>query len=263
MYRRRAGYSVTGALWVFLMFAFLYLPIVIFFIFSFNDAPFPARWVGFTFKWYTALMSNGAIWQAVYNSLLVASISVLLSVCMSIFLLYFVSQSERAEKLITQFYANTIFPEIVLAVGLLSFYTYLDIPLGMVTLIMAHTVIGLGYIVPLLHAQYAEMDIRLTEAALDLGATPFKAFFSVTLPLLKPALLSGSIMAFIVSFDDFVLAYFCSGSTFQTFPLYVLSMLRVGLSPVVNAASTVFLVCSSILIVVYSSFKNKNAPEGT
>lgn len=246
-----------GFLWVCVLFAFLYTPICIFLVFSFNNAPFPAAWVGFTWNWYHELFSSADIWEAFRNSLFVSLSAVVLSILMGTFFIYFAVQGGKVATFIKHFYANLIFPEIVFAVGLLGLFTFFSVSLGMVTLIIAHTVLGLGYVVPLVYARYLELDYRLTEAALDLGATPFQTFWTITLPLLRPALFSAGILVFIISFDDFVLAYFCSGSSFQTLPLYILAMLRTGVSPVVNALSSVLLLFCSILIVIYSSFTTK------
>ena len=242
-------------LWVVAVYGILYVPIVIFFVFSFNKAPFPAPWRGFTLDWYQELFTSAEVWGALVNSLIVSCSAVVLSCVMGVFFLFWASQGGRVQRLIPHFYANLMFPEIVLAVGLLGFFTFFSLPLGVVTLVVAHTVLGLGYVVPLLQARYGELDYRLTEAALDLGASPFQTFLTVILPLLRPALMTAAILVFIVSFDDFIFAYFCSGSTFQTLPMYILSMLRVGVSPVVNALSTVLLLFCSLLIALYSSFK--------
>ena len=252
-------YTMTrffAVLWVAAVYALLYVPIAVFFIFSFNNAPFPAPWAGFTLEWYRALLHESYIWAACYNSLLVSVTAVLLSSVLGLFLVFYaVHRGGRIERLLSYFYGNLIVPEIVFAVGILGLFTALSVPLGFVTLVIAHTVLGLGYVVPVVYSRYCELDYRLLEAAQDLGATPLQAFFTVTMPLLRPAVLGSAILVFIVSFDDFVLAYFCAGTTFQTLPLYILSMLRVGVSPVVNALSTVLLLLSGLLVVLYSSFK--------
>lgn len=245
-----------GFLWLLIVYAFLYIPIVIFFIFSFNNASFPSPWAGFTFKWYRALIHEWTIWHALFNSLMVALTAVTLSVSMGLFLVFYGTyHGGRIASMLSYFYGNVIVPEIVLAVGLLGLFIACSVPLGFVTLVIAHTVLGLGYVVPIVYSRYRELDYRLVEAAYDLGATPLEAFFTVTIPLLRPALLSGAILVFILSFDDFVFAYFCTGTMFQTLPLYILSMLRIGVSPIVNALSTLLLILSGILMTLYSSFK--------
>lgn len=238
-------------------FVMLYVPIVVLFAFSFNDASFPSPWRGLTLRWYTELFHTTEIWRALANSLAVAGTAVFLSAFMGIFLLFLAVQSGRVRHMLSYFYINLIFPEIVLAVGLLGFFIGCRLPLGMVTLTIGHTVLGLGYVVPLLYARYQELDPRLMEAAEDLGASHIQTFFTIILPLVKPALFTAGILGFIVSFDDFVFSYFCAGSTFQTLPLYILSMLRSGVSPIVNALSTLLLIFSSLLIFLYSSYTAK------
>lgn len=257
MSMRSVSFSrLAGILWVAFAYALLYIPILVFLAFSFNNAPFPAPWAGFTLKWYRALVQEPYIWAVFGNSLLVAVSAVALSSVMGVFLVFYaIYHGGRMKRLMATFYGNVLVPEIVLAVGLLGFFTMVAVPLGFVTLVIAHTVLGLGYVVPIVYSRYAELDYRLTEAAQDLGATPLQTFFTVTIPLLRPALMGSAILVFILSFDDFVFAYFCTGTTFQTLPLYILSMLRVGVSPVVNALSTVLLVLSGALVLVYSSFK--------
>ncbi|MCL5436763.1 MAG: ABC transporter permease [Candidatus Dependentiae bacterium] len=240
-----------------LFFVFLYIPIVVLLAFSFNNAPFPAPWSGMTFRWYGELFRTPEAWWALFNSLAVSAASVFLSICMGIFLMFLSVRSSGVRRLLSYFYANLIFPEIVLAVGLLGLFTSCGVPLGMVTLTVAHTVLGLGYVVPLVQARYQELDPHLMEAAEDLGATNAQTFFTIILPLIKPALFTAGILAFIVSFDDFVFSYFCAGSTFQTLPLYILSMLRNGVSPIINALSTLLLFLSGALIILYSSYTTK------
>lgn len=245
-----------GILWVVGAYALLYIPILVFFVFSFNNAPFPSPWAGFTLGWYRALLQESQIWTVFGNSLMVAVSAVVLSSVMGIFLVFYaIYRGGRMKNLMTSFYGNVLVPEIVLSVGLLGFFSMFNVPLGFVTLVIAHTVLGLGYVVPLVYSRYTELDFRLTEAAQDLGATPLQTFFTVTIPLLRSAWMGAAILVFILSFDDFVFAYFCTGTTFQTLPLYILSMLRVGVSPIVNALSTILLVLSALLVIIYSSFK--------
>ena len=155
------------------------------------------------------------------------------------------------------FYANLAVPEIVMAVGLLSFFYFFSVPFGLTTLIAGHTLIGLGYVVPMLHARVSDLDYRLTEASLDLGATQIQTFFNVTLPLLLPAMVGAGLLVFVISFDDFLIAFFCAGATEQTLPLYIFSLIRAGSAPVINALSTLLLVVSSLLVLLFSSLRVK------
>ena len=119
-------------------------------------------------------------------------------------------------------------------------------------MIVGHTLIGLGYVVPMLYARASEIDYRLVEASLDLGASQVQTFFNITFPLLRPALLGAGLLVFIVSFDDFLIAFFCSGATEQTLPLYIFSLIRVGSVPIINALLTILLVISSLLVLLFS-----------
>lgn len=236
------------------LYTFLYMPIIILVVFSFNTQAFPAPWHAFTLHWYKELWYNSAeLWSSLYNSLLVAASTTVLSLAMAVALIFSVMQKASIKKFSQVFYANLIVPEIVLAVGLLSLFGLFSISLGKMTLIAAHTVLGLGYAVPILQVRYHELDPRLLEASADLGATTFQTLRRVILPLLRPALLAAGLLVFIISFDDFVLSYFCTGPSSQTLPVYILSLLRGGVSPVVNALSTGLLVLSSLLVVLFCS----------
>lgn len=236
---------------------FLYIPIVVLLVFSFNIDQFPAPWKAFTFKWYHELFQSTYLWKSFANSLIVASFATLISLCAGVGLVFYAAQGGRVGKSMGMFYGNLIIPETVLAVSLLSFFSLIKIPLGLSTLVLAHSVLGLGFVVPIVYARYQELDDTLTEASLVLGATPLQTFFKVTLPMLRPSLITTSLLVFILSFDDFILSYFCAGSTAQTLSLYILSMIRTGVSPVVNALSSVLLFFSSIFVLIFFSLKTK------
>lgn len=234
---------------------FLYLPIVVLLVFSFNSERFPAPWKEFSWKWYQELFSSSYLWNSFLNSFLVASFATGISLLLGIFLIFYVAQGGKIKRYLALYYGNLVIPETVLAVALLGFFTLSAIPLGLTTLVLAHTVLGLGYVVPIIYARYQELDKRMTEASLDLGATPLQTFFKVTLPLLLPSLIATGLLVFIISFDDFILSYFCAGSSSQTLSLYIMSMLRTGISPVVNALSSVLLVLSAVLALTFFSLK--------
>jgi len=140
----------------------------------------------------------------------------------------------------------------VLAVGLLSFFSLLWVPLGLTTLIAAHTLIGLGYVVPMIYTRFSELNYALTEVSMDLGATRTQTFMRIILPLLSPTLFASALLVFIISLDDFVISFFCSGATTQTLPMYIFSVIRSGATPTVNALSTVLLGVSSLFVILFS-----------
>lgn len=237
---------------------FLYVPLIVLLVFSFNTEAFPSPWKGFTLKWYHELFHSSHLWASFLNSLIVAICSTGISLTMGVFLIFYAAQGGRIGKFLALFYGNLVIPETVLAVGLLGFFTLISIPLGLGTLVLAHSVLGLGFVIPIVYARFLELDYRMTEASLVLGATPVQTFFKVTLPLLKPALTVTGLLVFILSFDDFILSYFCAGSTSQTLSLYILSMLRSGISPIVNALSAVLLLLSILLVILFFSISQKS-----
>lgn len=238
------------------LYLFLYIPIIVLVLFSFNDNEFTYQWSSFSLRWYRELFASTEIWDALKNSLIVATSSVFLSITMGV-LLVFYSGNSFFKKSFLLFYGNLAVPEIVLAVGMLSFFAFFSIPLGLTTLIAGHTLIGLGYVVPIVHSRFIELDDRYTEASLDLGATQGQTLMKVVLPLLSPALFAAGLLVFIISLDDFVISFFCAGSSAQTLPIYIFSMIRAGASPVVSALSTVLLGMSSILVLIFSSLQIK------
>lgn len=257
MDKKRSIGTLSSLVVIALTYLFLYVPIVVLIVFSFNVDRFPAPWTQFTFKWYRELFRDIYLWKAFTNSLIIACSSTAISLAAGVGLIFYAAQGGKIGKSLGMFYGNLIIPETVLAVSLLTFFTMIEIPLGLMTLVLAHSVLGLGFVIPITYGRYCELDTRLAEASYVLGATRLQTFFKVTLPLLRPTLITTSLLVFILSFDDFILSYFCAGSTAQTLSLYILSMIRTGVSPVVNALSSVLLFLSSILVLLFFSFKTR------
>ena len=244
-------------LWVALTYLFLYIPLFVLAIFSFNNQMFPYQWVGFTWKWYQELLISSEILHATKNSLIVGCMAVVLSLTLSLLFVIWTTRNKHA-GLMAIFYPNLVVPEIILAVGLLSFFIFFNVPFGLVTLIVGHTLLGLGYAIPIIYQRFQSLDQRMIEASLSLGATHRQTFFKIVLPLLTPALVAAGLLVFILSLDDFLIAFFCAGSTAQTLSLYIFSMIRSGVSPVVNALATVMLLVSSLLVMIFSSIKTRD-----
>jgi len=239
-----------------LFYLFLYLPIFVLIIFSFNDNAFTNSWVSFTTDWYTDLFASTEVWYALKNSLLIASSAVFLSLTIGSTFIFFGSRAV-VQRLLLFFYASLAMPEIVLAVGLLSLFSFLSVSLGATTLIVGHTLLGLGYVIPIVHGRFVELDESLIEASYDLGATKKQAFFTVVLPLLAPALIAAGLLVFIISLDDFIISFFCAGASVQTLPLYIFSVIRTGASPMINALSTIMLIASSFFVFLFSFLQVK------
>ena len=239
-----------------LVYLFLYLPIIVLIVFSFNDAEMTFNWHGFTLQWYRELFQTQEIWFFLKNSLIVAGAATTLSLILGVMVVY--GMKRHLDRFAHIFYIPVLIPEIVLSVGFLYLFSFFGVPLGMPTIIVAHTLLGLAFSVPLLHARLAEMDKNVIEASLDLGATKWQTFSKIVIPFLAPAFFSAGLLSWIASFDDFLIAFFCAGSSSQTLPLYIYAMVRVGVSPVINALSVLMLVFSCVLVVIYSSIKFKS-----
>ena len=239
-------------LYVAAFYLFLYVPIIVLICFSFNKSSLSYVWESFSIYWYKELFHSLAIWRALKTSIIVACSSVFLSLVMSVLLVIYMVQ-KGFEKILIIYYGTLLFPEIVLGVGLLSMFMFFSVPLGITTLIAGHTVLGLSYAVPIIYARYKEISAHLIEASLDLGATYMQTFFKITLPLLRPAIFAAGLLVFIISFDEFLISFFCSDASSQTLTLYIFSMIYAGVSPVVNALSTCMLLVTSIIVLFLSS----------
>ncbi|MCH9613954.1 MAG: Inner membrane ABC transporter permease protein YdcV [Chlamydiia bacterium] len=240
-----------------LTYLFLYAPIIVLITYSFNVKGFPSPWDGFTFKWYVELYHETDLWVSFRTSLIVALSTTSLSLSMGGVLVYFRASGAKIGPYLPLFYGNLIVPETVLAISLLMFFSLFHIPLGYTSLIIAHTILGLGFVVPVLYMRYLSIDKRLEESSTALGASPWQTFYKITLPLLRPAMIASGLLVFILSFDDFITAFFCAGTKIQTIPLYLLSMIRIGISPIVNALSAVLLTLSSLLVLLFFSTKQR------
>ncbi|KKP24511.1 MAG: Putrescine transport system permease protein potI [candidate division TM6 bacterium GW2011_GWF2_28_16] len=239
---------------VILTYVFLYLPIFILILFSFNDSSVSIEWTGFSFRWYYKLFDSPEIWAALGVSLIVAISSTLISLLLGT--LFVISGRWIKIDFITSlFNTSVILPDIILAVSVLSIFAFLRIPLGYGSLIVGHTIIGLGFVIPIVKSRFHELDPELTEASLDLGAGYIQTFLRVIFPLLTPSLVASGLLVFTLSLDDFLISFFCSSPTVQTLSVYVYSMIKTWVDPTINAVSTLLLLVSSILVLLMSYLK--------
>jgi spermidine/putrescine transport system permease protein len=240
--------------WTFLVFAFLFLPILVVVIFSFNSSRLVQIWTGFSFKWYGTAWTDASILDALRVSLTVALINAALATVFGT--LAAIGMQRVGHRTRTAFetmvYGTIVTPEIVIAIASLLFFVTINVDLGIPTIVIAHVVYNTSIVALIVRARLVGMDRTLDEAAADLGATPLQTLRRVTIPLLYPAILAGALLAFTFSFDDFVLTFFVSGASSTTLPLRIFSMLRFGVSPVVNAIATVMLVVTLTCIFTAS-----------
>ena len=233
--------------------AFLYLPLFVLVAFSFNDSRLSAGWVGFTLGWYAKLFSHEEMLLAARNSLLIAlvasSIATVLGTMAGIAI-----QRYGARFLLPVVLAPVAMPEILLGVSLLVFFISLfgRESLGLLTVIAAHVTFCIGFVAVIVRSRLADMDESIFEAARDLGATPWQAFRLVTLPLIAPAVVAGFLMSFALSLDDFVITFFTAGVGVKTLPLEIYSMIKIAVTPEVNAVSTLLMVLTLVMIAIAS-----------
>lgn len=245
-----------------LVYLFLYLPIFVLVIFSFDDSRLAVKWTGFTIKWYQNLVGDTAVLDALQNSLIVASAAVLISTILGVAAAYGI-HNLKSHSLKTAGRAlivlPIIVPEIAMAVSALILFIALGVTLGLASVIAAHIVFCLSYVTLTVMARLEGMNPHLTEAALDLGLTPWQAFCKVTLPLLAPGIISGAMLAFVLSLDDFVITQFTAGVGATTLPLRIYSLVKFGVSPEINALSTLMLVTTLLVASVAETIRVRSA----
>ncbi|MEW8978560.1 MAG: ABC transporter permease subunit [Symbiobacterium sp.] len=236
-----------------LVFGFLYLPVFILVVLSFNSSRTSAIWKGFTLDWYVRLFHNRLLWEAVQNSLIIATATAVIATTLGTAAALALHRRQVRGRLWVEglLYLPLVLPDIVLGVGALVLFTALGIQLGLGTMLAAHVGTSISYVVLVLRARLSDMDERLEEAARDLGATPWQTIRHVTLPLLAPGILAAVLLSFTLSLDDFILSFFTAGPGSTTLPLRVYGMMKTGLTPEVNALSTVMLLVTAVATTLF------------
>ena len=232
-----------------LTYLFLYVPLVIVVVYSFNDSRLNAEWVGFTTHWYGELMRDEQMIEAAWNSLLIALVASAVSTVLGTMAGYAMYRFKL--RLLPILVVTPIaIPEILMGVSLLIFFVMLNLTLGMVSIILSHIAFCVGFVAIVVRSRLSGMDESLIEAARDLGASPVQAFRLVTLPLIMPGIAAGALMAFTLSIDDFVITFFTAGVDSVTLPLQIYSMIKIAVTPEVNAVSTLLMLLTLVLIVI-------------
>jgi len=232
-------------------YAFLYLPLIIVVVYSFNDSKLNAEWVGFTLDWYRKLFQNEAMLDAARNSLIIALMSSAASTVLGT-MAGFALHRYNSRLLQVLVLTPIAIPEILMGVSLLLFFVMLNLTLGMLSITLAHIAFSLGFVAIVVRSRLSGMDESLTEAARDCGATPWQAFHRITLPLIMPGVIAGALMAFTLSIDDFVITFFTAGANASTLPLQIYSMIKIAVTPEVNAVSTLLMGLTLVLILIAS-----------
>jgi spermidine/putrescine transport system permease protein len=232
------------------VYAFLYLPIAVLVGLSFNASGLPTSWGGFSLRWYRSLLENQPLIASVRTTLVVAVFVTAISAVLGTLLALGLHRTVRSRFLDSALFVPAVIPDIVLAISLLSFFNVVSMPLGVGTIVLAHVVFDMIFVAAIVRTRLAYFDARVEEAAQDLYAGPVQTFVRVTLPVIAPGIVAGALVAFTLSVDEFVIAFFNSGPTSITFPIRVYSMIRFGVTPEINAIAAIVVGVSLLLILV-------------
>ncbi len=224
--------------------AFLYLPIAILVIMSFNESKLPFAWTGFSTRWYASLFENSQILTGLGNTLVVALGSTAVATVLGTLLAIGLDRYARSGVLDALALGPAVAPDIVMAIGLLALFSTLGLSLGLHTVLLAHVVFGTAFVTAIVKARLGHVDPSLEEASRDLGATQITTFFRITVPSLAPGIIAGALLAFTLSLDEFVIAFFTDGPATPTLPIVIYSMVRFGVTPEINALAAILLLVS-------------------
>jgi putrescine transport system permease protein len=236
-------------------FAFLYLPMVILVVYSFNESQLVTVWAGFSTKWYGELLQNDQYLDAAWVTLRVAFFSSTIATVLGTMAGYVLVRGGRfwGRTLFSgMIYAPLVMPEVITGLSLLLLFIAINLDRGILTIVLAHTTFSMCYVSVVVSSRLVSFDRSVEEAALDLGATPFDAFRSVTLPIIMPAVVSGWLLGFTLSLDDLVIASFTAGPAATTLPIQIFSSVRLGVSPEINALSTILIGVVAVGVVTAS-----------
>lgn len=256
--RRLSGFNIVALTFGF---AFLYIPILILVVYSFNESKLVTVWAGFSTKWYGELLQNQAFLDAAWVTIKVAIISSTVATILGTMAAFVLVRSGRffGRTLFSgMIYAPLVMPEVITGLSLLLLFISIGMPRGVMTIVLAHATFSMCYVSVVVSSRMATFDRSLEEAAYDLGCTGWDAFKSVTLPIIAPAVISGWLLAFTLSLDDLVIASFTTGPSSTTLPIKIYSSVRLGVSPEINALSTIMIGIVTIGVII-ASLSSKRA----
>ena len=253
------------ALWLrlitLLIYAYIYIPILILIIFSFNTQKLNVRWEGFTLHWYGVLFRDASVMLATRNTLIVAFTSTLISTLIGTMAALALQRYRfpgytAAESTL---YIPVIIPEVVMGIALLAFFVQIRMTLGLSTITLSHIAFSIPFVTLVVRARLHGFDKSIEEAAMDLGANELTTFWRVTLPTIMPGVMSGALLAFTLSLDDYVITYFTAGPGSTTLPLRIFSMVRFAVTPEVNALSTLWVLTVFVLLLISQIVQRRQA----
>ena len=252
-----------GKIYMALVLFFLYIPIFVLIVFSFNETKSRSVFSGFTLEWYERLFKNEIIISSLINTIIIAVVASVAATILGTLAAIGINSMRKVPKAIVLNVTNmpVINPEIVTGVSLMLLFVFfaarMNFEFGFVTLLIAHITFNVPYVILNVMPKFKQMDPNLFEAAQDLGCSPFSALYKVILPEIMPGIVSGFLMSFTFSLDDFVVSYFTSGSTSQTLPITIYSMTRRKISPEINALSTLIFIVVVIVLIVKNIIENR------
>ncbi len=246
-------------LFILLVFFFLYLPIIVLIIYSFNSSSMNILFENFTFKWYIELFKNNDLIMSFVNTLIVALTSTIISTIIGTISAYGLYKYDFPFKNYINglIYIPIVIPEIVLGISLLSIYTLMKLELGLWTIILSHIAFSIPFVIVSIRSNLSNQTKVLEEAAKDLGASPIRTFISVILPTIMPGIVSGATLAFTLSLDDVVISYFTAGPGSSTLPLYIYSIIKTGITPDVNALSSILLLVTITILLTLTIVQSR------
>lgn len=261
--------SWLGRGYIGLIMAFLYAPIAVLIVFSFNSSKSRALWTGFTFDWYKKMFTNDVILSSLVHTLIIAVISTIFATIIGTLAAIGINAMNRWVKslILNLTYMPIINPEIVTGVSLMLLFVFVrdrlgvPIKMGFLTLVLAHITFSIPYVILNVLPKLRQMDKNIYDAALDLGCSPALAFVKVVIPEIMPGIISGFLMAFTFSLDDFIISYFVSGTTFSTLPITIYAMTRKKVSPEINALSTVVFIIVMLVLIASNYLDVKRETE--
>lgn len=244
------------------VYTFLYLPIAVLMVLSFNRSGLPTAWGGFSVEWYGKLAANPKITGAAWNSVVVAFWSTLIATALGTLLALGSERSKPSPTREALLFAPMIIPDIVLAIALLSFFTLVKFSLGLHSIVMAHVVFNIAFVCAVVRARLKSYDWSLNEASRDLGATAPTTFWRITLPLILPSIVAGALLAFTLSIDEFIIAYFTAGAgqSSTTLPMQIYAMIRFGVTPEINAMATIVMGVSFVMVLAAQRLNRGRIP---
>lgn len=255
---RRSGWLTANAA---LVFFFLYLPIATLVVLSFNASGLPTSWGGFSTEWYGELVRSAAIRRAFGNTLLVATAATAVATVLGTLLAVGIERFTRGALMESVSFVPLIIPDIVMGIAALSAFSLAGVSLGLGTVTIAHITFGIAFVAAIVRTRLRGFDRSLEEASRDLGAGAFETFVRVTLPVIMPGVVAGALVAFTLSLDEFVIAFFTAGLQ-TTFPIQVYSMIRFGVTPEINAAATLLVGVSLTVVLLAVRFVGPQRGQG-